>query len=191
MHESSPISTQVFRTLAASNVMSISIVKQCQFLDQVLGTEFTMEFLDNTQLSLKNLKNRILKADHLKTLKAAEGQRYAVAVANNNAWLKLWDTALDYGSDGTRTSLAILKLMCSTVFTDRKCHVDSCSYNLPANTPLCDHLLTHHISLQPDSSNYTSPMDLVELIISTASDSDNFSAVLSVGLAISKSLHYF
>ena len=177
--------------LTASNVMSISIVKQCQFLDQVLGAEFTMEFLNDTQLSLKNLKNRILKADHLKTLKAAEGhpsQCYAVAVANNNAWLKLWDTALDYGSDGTRTSLAILKLMCSTVFTDRKCHVDTCSYNLPANTPLCDHL---HISLQPDSSNYTSPMDLVELIISTASDSDNFSAVLSVGLAISKSLHYF
>ena len=39
--DSKSLSTQAFRSLAASDVMSMSIVKQCQFLDQVQGTEFT------------------------------------------------------------------------------------------------------------------------------------------------------
>ena len=59
-------------------------------------------------------------ADHYPT------QRYVVEVARKNARMKFWDTALDYGIDGTRVSLAILKIMCETVLADRKCHVDTC-----------------------------------------------------------------
>ena len=41
------LSTQVFRTLAATDVYSISVIKQCKFLDEVLGTNFTEELLSN------------------------------------------------------------------------------------------------------------------------------------------------
>ena len=50
--ESSSLSTQVFRTLAATDVHSISVIKQCKFLDEVLGTNFTEELMSNPHLSL-------------------------------------------------------------------------------------------------------------------------------------------
>ena len=55
--DSDSLNNHVFRSLAASDVTSMSIVKQCQFLDQVLGTEFTCEMLCNPQLSIVDLRN--------------------------------------------------------------------------------------------------------------------------------------
>ena len=54
-------SVGVFKTLATSDVKSISIIKQCKLLDSVL--EFTEEFLKNSVLSLRNPKERIMHAD--------------------------------------------------------------------------------------------------------------------------------
>ena len=39
--ESSSLSTQVFRSIAVSDVTSMSIVKQCYLLDSILGTQCT------------------------------------------------------------------------------------------------------------------------------------------------------
>ena len=65
--QSTSLSTQVFRSLAASDSSSISLVRQSQFLDQTLGTEFTKEVLTNKK-SIEGLKKRILKANRLRTL---------------------------------------------------------------------------------------------------------------------------
>ena len=49
---STSLSTQVFRTIAVSDVTSMSIVKQCHFLDSILGTKFTNEVLSvNSEVS--------------------------------------------------------------------------------------------------------------------------------------------
>ena len=63
-------------------------------------------------------------------------QRQVLEVTNSDSWMKFWDTALEHGVDGTRASLSILKLMCLTVFTDRKCPIESCSYIVPPDSPL-------------------------------------------------------
>ena len=66
--ESSSLSTQVFRSIAVSDVTSMSIVKQCYVLDSILGTQCTNEVLNNPGLSLRDIKKRVLEADHLKII---------------------------------------------------------------------------------------------------------------------------
>ena len=63
--ESSSVSTKVFRSIAVSDVTSMSIVKQCYLF---LGTQCTNEVLNNPELPLRDLKRRVLEADRLKTI---------------------------------------------------------------------------------------------------------------------------
>lgn len=44
-------------------------------------------------------------------------QSYVAEVANSNAWLKFWDNALEYGVEGTRASLTLLRALCATAFS--------------------------------------------------------------------------
>ena len=59
---------------------------------------------------------------------------YAINVATQGSWLKLWDTALDYGSAGTHQALAILRALTTPLFGDRKCPVPQCTYPVIENT---------------------------------------------------------
>ena len=54
--QNTSLSSQVFNSIAASDVMSMSLVKQCKFLEAKLGTEFTNEVLSQSELSLRDLK---------------------------------------------------------------------------------------------------------------------------------------
>ena len=64
--------TQVFRSISVSDMTSMSIVKQCYVLDSILGTQCTNEVLNNPGLSLRDLKRRVLQADHLKMIEKSE-----------------------------------------------------------------------------------------------------------------------
>ena len=77
-------------------------------------------------------------------------QHYVAELGSRNAWMKFWDSAMNFGVD---TSLAILKTLCQTLFADG---VDI----VPADSPLCDHFLLHHFSTQ-STTPVTSPRKLV------------------------------
>lgn len=72
-----------------------------------------------------------------------------------------------------------------------QCPMDSCEYILPEATPLCDHLVNHHVFFQPGAEVIT-PLNLTTLIISNGSDSDSerLSTILSQSSIISKVLHF-
>ena len=42
-------------------------------------------------------------------------------------------------------SLSILKLLCMTVFNDRKCPSEGCDFIVPEATPLCTHFIRNHM----------------------------------------------
>ena len=54
------------------------------------------------------------------------------------------DDTTDDDTNGTRSSLSILKLLCLTVLGDRNCSVHVCnfSYVLPENHSLCEHFIS-------------------------------------------------
>ena len=130
------------------------LVKQCQFLESTLGAEFTNEVLTQPDLSLRNLKERIVKADRSKTLENGEAHpslyKYVLQVTKENVWMKYWDTALEHSTDGTRSSLSILKVLSLTVLGDRNCPASNCSYVLPENHSLWEHL-NYQLSYRPSS----------------------------------------
>ena len=68
------LACQVFNAIAATDVTSMGLVKQCEFLKSVIGAEFTDEVLTQPDLSLRSLKEYILKADSLKILENSENK---------------------------------------------------------------------------------------------------------------------
>ena len=68
--------------------------------------------------------------------------------------LALWD-GWKYGMQprtvalgGTVASLSVLKLLCKTVFADRKCPVEPCNFVVPPDCALCEHFLAQHTDLK-------------------------------------------
>ena len=119
----------------------MSIVKQCKFLDEKL-------FHKRSSNSATNItKKTITQVDRNRTLTLSEGYPsldFILEAARRNMWLKFWDTALDHGDPGTiKASLSILKLLCMTVFNDRKCSSEGCDFIVPEATPYSFHTKPH------------------------------------------------
>ena len=187
--ESTSLSTQVLRSIAVSDVTSMSIVKQCHFLDSILDTQFTNEVLNNPELSLRDLKKRILEADRLRIVENSENHpslSYILHIAKKNQWLKFWDVALEYGYDGSKSSMAILKSLCLTVFSDRRCPIHNCAHTVPPDTPLCQHFFECHTDF--DSS--ITPEYITECILSSVSNSEHFMSLIPLGLSLLKALPF-
>ena len=124
--------SRVFSSIAASDVWSMSIVKQCKFLEEKLISNhgFTENVLSQSPSSIRDLKKQILDHDRSRTLGLSEGHpslQYPLIIAKEKMWMKLWDTALEHGMQGTMSAMSVLKLISMTVFEDRTCPADECS----------------------------------------------------------------
>ena len=167
----------MFKTLSYSDVEALDLVKQCHLLELPYSTNFTSEVLSNSAGSLKGLKKRIIEVDRSYQLKQAlnhPSQKLVTRVAMAVGWLKIWDEALDRGPTGTLASLSILKLLCKTVFADRKCPVELCSETIPSDHALNNHFLTQHTDLN---------MDMDSLFDTICSCSEE---LFTIGLKLSK-----
>ena len=96
--------------------------------------------------------------------------------------MKLWDTALDHGVNGTNSALNALKLLSMTLFEDRICPVTECDYVVPQNTPLCAHFIQNHTNLPFG----VTPDFLVDLIVSIGNDPDQFHDLTRISPSIAK-----
>ena len=101
------LSARVFRSLAASDVESLVITRQCRFLESIYKSNYTSAVLTSSDgISIRSLKKEILQLDLSLLLADASihpSQQYVQAVASSNdgSWLKLWDLALERGAFGT------------------------------------------------------------------------------------------
>ena len=172
----------VFSNIAASDVTSMSIIKQYYFLDSILETEFTNEVLNNPELCIGDLKKRVTVADRLKIMQSSKCHpplSHILHIAEENLWMKLCDVALQYGYDGSKASLESL---CLTVFSDRRCPVSNCEYIVPQDTPLCEHFLECHTDFEPN----VTPAYITNCILLSISNSEHFISLISLGLSLSK-----
>ena len=161
--EQSTLSTEVFNTLTFSSVESTLLINQCRQLEQPYPQKFTNEVLTNPDVVMRSLKEQIIKADCsllLSEAKTHPSQSIVAEVTSHMGWLKVWDTALDHGPSGTIAVLSILKLLCKTVFADRKCNVEGCDFVVPPNATCYEHLLTQHTDLNIDIDSLLSQIFL-------------------------------
>ncbi len=92
------LSAQVFRSLAASNVESIQLVRQCRFLECYYSTNLTSDLLsDPTSFHISLLKKTIMEKDYTKLLEEASPTshlKYILEVDMECSWPKIWDSPL-------------------------------------------------------------------------------------------------
>ena len=88
------LSARVFRSLAASDVESLVIIRQCRFSSRKKFCNLTCPYYIRTDAST---------------------QQYVQAITSSSdrSWLKLWDMALGRGVFGTTCILRFLSLHCS------------------------------------------------------------------------------
>ena len=154
-----------------------------------LDTQFTNEVLNNPELSSRDLKKRIIETDRLKIMEKSENHPslfHIFRIARENKWLKFWDVALEYGYNGSKSSLAILKSLCLTVFSDRHCLIQNCPYTVPQGVPLCQHFFECHTEF--DSS--VTPEYITDCILFSTSNSDQFMSLIPLGLSLLKVLPF-
>ena len=138
------------------SIESSLFISQCHLLEKPFSRKFPEDVLTNPDMVMRSLKEDIIKADHsllLSEAKTHPSQSTVAEVASNIGWLKVWDAALDHGSSGTIAVLSVLKLLCKTVFADRKCNVAECDFIVPLNTAYCEHHLTKHKDMSIDTDS--------------------------------------
>ena len=144
------LGSQAFRSIAPNGIESMSIVRQCRFLELPYSSDLTSTVLSSNDLSPFSIKKRVKELDHSYIFSNANGhasQSYVLQAAKADAWSKFWDEALDRGSDGTSHALAILRTLCKTVFSDQICSVSNCSFEIAKDSAPCEHFLQCHTHL--------------------------------------------
>ena len=136
--------------------LNVSLVQQCLKLETYLSTNFTMPIckaiLKSPEAeSIPDPTRELLKKDFTYILTRVHihpSLKYAINVAIQGSWLKLWGTALDYGAGGTRHAQAILRALTTPLFGDRLCPAPWSTYPVIENTStLLDQIKRGH-SLQ-------------------------------------------
>ena len=94
--------------------------------------------------------------------------------------------ALEYGQDGSKSSMALLKALSLTLFRDRQCPVSNCAHTVPQDSPLCDHLFECHTDVDPS----VTPAFVTDNIISSTSNPEHFLILLPLGLSLLKVLPF-
>ena len=93
------LSARVFRSLAASDVESLFITRQCRFLESTFQSNFTSAVLTSSDdVSIHTLKKDILHLDlsHLPSTHPSQQYVQAIASSSDGSWLKMWDMALEW-----------------------------------------------------------------------------------------------
>ena len=145
------LSCRVFRTLAATDIEEIHLVKQCRFLESQYGLDITTELLSSpATFSPSIIKKSVIKSDHNFLLKSIASDIHLKFIADVEinlecSWLRVWDFVLDYGPHGTTCVMAILKLLCLRSFAN-SCPISNCNNNLNSQH-LGDHFLSCHTNL--------------------------------------------
>ena len=112
------LSSEVYKTFSTLDMESISLVKQCHFLELSYASNFTNEILSNSVDSIRSLKKRVIEADRallLEQSKNHQSQKLIARVAESEGWMKFWDAGLDKAlSPSFPTSSCCVKLFSLT-----------------------------------------------------------------------------
>jgi len=150
--EEQTVGPATLRTLAILNVDEISLVQQCQWLEQQFftnpssnccSTSITDNCLKNPYAAISTVKEaepELFCRDKAMTLDEAMAHQSMKHILCIHNWVHMWDNALDYGCAGTIAIQKILRFIAKPLFRDRKCHL--CSTNIEINTTYAEHLRT-------------------------------------------------
>ena len=115
------LSKTLFSTLAVKDIYNISVISQCIYLEEYLGTNFTISYLEDVSSSnILSCKLDIYTASREKSFKVAATKpqlKLLLTIEELYPWMKLWDWALDHGVKGTKACQTILKFITTPLYS--------------------------------------------------------------------------
>ena len=141
--EEDSIGCHIFSKLAAKDPQSLRIIQECQYLEDRVECQGATDNILNSETSLKEVKNRILKVDWENCITEASqhsSTALAASISSSTSWLKLWDMALDYGPRGTAAMQALYRTLTRPRLDQNTCAI--CGDRL--ETSYFDHYTIHH-----------------------------------------------
>ena len=107
------------------------IAQQCRLLEHSYGTNLTSSLLDEENAEeIRSILKKLENADQTLTRTEVEKKPSLTFLSHPICWTKLWDTARDYGIQGSRSLLAVLTVLSTPTFQDHTC-------------PYCDTIITN------------------------------------------------
>ena len=170
-------SSHVFRTLASEGTYEISIMQQCHFLEQHIGTNYLQLCLKdppNACSIVCEAKKDILSKDLISTLWDLKTHSSLAVVSATDevasSWNRLWDEAFEYGVRSTRPMKGLFSTLSRPTFGNKS--YPHCKDTIPTSYP--EHLRVKHlINYNVDTivgwlenKNYKNPFELAAAITS-------------------------
>ena len=152
--QSVAISGEVLRSMISCGSVP-TLVDQCKFLEQPLGTNYTDQIMagtesDSTLPTNREIREKLMKMDMTLCKRIAaehESLKHFNFICESSSWMALWDTALDHSERGTSQSLALLRGLTQPIFGDRRCplqHVENINCTVPPNVTALEHFNSEH-----------------------------------------------
>ena len=177
LEEDDCLSSHVFRTLASEDVYEISIVQQCHFLEQHIGTNYLQLCLKdppNARSIVREAKKYILSKDWISTLRDSKTHSSLAVVSATDevasSWNRVWDEALEYGVRGTRLMQGLFSALSRPTFGNKSC--PHCKDTIPTSYPehlFAKHLVNYYVDTIVgwlENKNYKNLFELAEAITS-------------------------
>ena len=142
------LSTQIFRTFAASDTSQLTLVQQCRYLEESYNIHVTNEIVTCPE-SWQDINKRVLASDKLLRLEQChqhQSLKHLSTLVPEISWLKVWDNTLDHGVRGTKAALCLFSTLCRPLFGDRMC--PCCCQTIEVNLSYLQHLTTAHAELR-------------------------------------------
>ena len=143
MSSEDSIGHSFFNNLSSEDSL-LQLIEGCLFLETQLGLGGLSEGVQKSRISASELKKVILCKDREDLLSMAmEHQSTALAaqIASHTNWLKIWDSALDYGPNGTNATQYLFKILTRPVFGPTLC--PKCSMK-ELDSSYFHHYITEH-----------------------------------------------
>ena len=140
-------SSRVFRSLASENLFDIGLVQQCKELELLFGTNILEQCLlspDEAIATVQQAMPHLIEADWNRSLHLGLSHPSLTYICNPalvGDWCNLWNTALDFGTRGTKVAQGIFRVLSKPVFGEKICPF---CQSLISESTFTDHLSSSH-----------------------------------------------
>ena len=154
--EEHTISSSIFTSALITDPFNVSIIQQCKMLESALGVHVLDDCLlhpESAPVIVKGERRAIIDSDMDFLVSSAmnTSAKYVANVATETSWNRLWDLALDRGTNGTTTQLQrIIFHLSKRTYQGFICPL--CQLPIDPNIPWISHIcFSHSVTLNSNS----------------------------------------
>ena len=172
--EEHTISSSIFTSALITDPFNVSIIQQCKMLESLLGVHVLDDCLlhpVSAPVIVKGERRAIIDSDMDSLVSSAmyTSAKYVANVATETSWNRLWDLALDRGTNGTTQFQRIIFHLSKRTYQGFICLL--CQLPIDPNIPWISHIcFSNSVTL---NSMILTPDDITNLLCLNTTSTSN------------------